>query len=109
MHTAVCGYVYCGQEFTAQRSTAQYCSRDCRVAAFHYRERVAAADVKIDDDDRPCADFDCDQLVEWWARRDKIFCSNACKQRYYRNYGGPPLRLGDLATISALRVQTSAK
>ena len=35
----------------------------------------------------------CDAVIDYWERTDKLFCSNACRQKYYRDCGGPPIRL----------------
>jgi hypothetical protein len=82
MHTVTCAYAYCETVFTAQRSTAQYCSSDCRVAAFHMRERQRADEKRWAEGEwRLCMDPDCDNVLDPGERSDKIFCSNACRQR----------------------------
>jgi len=112
VYTETCAYSWCRKKFTAQRSTARYCSSDCRVAAFHQRERERE-EVRILHErhlrgDRPCGNLDCDNVVEWVERPDRLYCSNACKQHWYREMNRP-LSDESYASIVALLVETNAK
>jgi hypothetical protein len=112
MHTMTCGYLWCGQEFTAQRSTAKYCSSDCRVAAFHQRERQRERD-RIEEErareNRFCENGLCTTIIEGWSNRpDKKYCSNACKQMAWRDGMSTP-RTSTYGNIFALLEETNAK
>jgi hypothetical protein len=73
----------CGQPFTARRCTARFCSDACRARST--RRGLLASDHRTRAD-RPCEGPGCDNVIGAHERPDKVFCSNACRQRYYR-YG----------------------
>ena len=91
----------CGDLFTAPRSTARYCSGACRVAGHRRKARDRTLDRRVD---RVCLQCET-EVIGFWERPDKRFCSNACRQTYYRDCGGPPIPADVLAAIGALAAE----
>jgi hypothetical protein len=91
----------CGTRFAAKRSTARYCCGACRVAEHRRQARNRVLDQRKD---RAC--LMCETVViDFWERPDKNFCSNACRQKWYRDCGGPPIPADQLAAIGALAAE----
>jgi len=65
----------CYESFTAQRSTARYCSNRCRVATHPRREHLRDEDERMARGGRWCENC-FEVVIEWWERPDKRFCSN---------------------------------
>jgi hypothetical protein len=79
----------CHRTFTAQRSTARYCSGECRTFAYRLRAGrrlwfTPAQRERIPKGKRPCGNPDCDKEIHPLDRPDMKFCSAACRQKAYR-------------------------
>lgn len=101
---------WCGTTFTAGRSTARYCSGRCRVAEHRRLARSHIEDERLAAGNRWCAECGGNTdgsggVIEWWERPDKLFCSKACKQKYYRDSGGPPIPDEVFAGFDALAAE----
>lgn len=94
----------CDAEFTANRSTATYCSNACRQA--HHRGDPRKTW-------RPCQGDDCPNEIPPWMRADARFCSTSCRDHDYWAYSRPILPRSwntaeTLADIRALADDTGA-
>jgi endogenous inhibitor of DNA gyrase (YacG/DUF329 family) len=79
--------VRCGAPFVAHAS-ARLCSGECRIAFKRASQRRASAKRTIKRDERRAALMircrQCGDPVERASRRQRAFCSNACRQAAYR-------------------------
>jgi hypothetical protein len=77
----------CGAPFIAHPST-RLCGAECAVASTRASQRKASAKRTIRRDERRAAlrvrCRQCDKPVENAFRRQRAFCSNACRQAAYR-------------------------
>jgi hypothetical protein len=55
--------------------------------------------------DRVC--LQCDRTIWGWDRPDKIFCSKACKQKYYRDSRVPMTDDELVAVLDALFAEST--
>jgi hypothetical protein len=95
---------WCEEPFTAQRRSARYCSNTCRAREDRHRRRIRRDCQRREARDEPGGDRWCDNypecknLIGYWERPDKRFCSNACRQKNYRQLSRP-LTPDELLTI----------
>jgi predicted nucleic acid-binding Zn ribbon protein len=79
--------VGCGAPFIAHPA-ARLCSAECRIAFQRASQRKASAKRSIKRDERRAAlrvrCRQCGEPVESASRRQRAFCSNACRQAAYR-------------------------
>lgn len=97
-----CAYQYCDAELTG-RADQKYHSAACRVAA-HRESRSDPREYDGDGTLRRCEW--CEQPIPYPRQLNPLarYCSNAHKQAYYRECGGPPISAADLAGLAeALR------
>jgi hypothetical protein len=75
----------CRRRFTQRRATGRYCSAACRVWAHRHKQPIRSAErERIAAGPRPCLNPECVHWIGALDRPDKKFCSNACRQRVWR-------------------------